>query len=103
MYAIDYDDYDYEPEPYDTEVVWSEYEKGDDSYEVEVEVVTWCIRQGNYSPVASDPDEYFGEYKTEYNVLTAYVYSDSLEDWVEVSEDDLPNWVKDEITHEFEE
>jgi len=34
-----------------------------DQYMVECKVETICIQEGNYSPTASDPDEYYGIYK----------------------------------------
>ena len=38
MYSIDYDDYDYEPTPYGTEVHLKDYEYEGAVYEVEVKV-----------------------------------------------------------------
>jgi hypothetical protein len=101
MYDLDYD---YEHTPDETRQEWREYEDIDGKdYSVEVTVNEWCIRKGNYSSRAADPDEYYGEWKTTFDITDASVYCNDREDWVEIDPDDLPKEVKDAIDYEFEE
>lgn len=103
-YDSDYDDYDYEPTPYETEVHLKEYEYEGAVYEVLVKVDTWEIRKGNYSPIASDPDEYYGEYKNTYEIMDVLYYADyEAEEGIYIHESELPKEVLKDIQYEFEE
>lgn len=103
-YAYEMERYDYEPEADSVEEFERDFlDKSDDRvYVVGVEVRSYCIRKGNYSPVASDPDEYYGEYRSEFDLTYAH-YLTWDEDVVEIEVDELPKWVYDEIVSEFEE
>ncbi|WMM95569.1 hypothetical protein CRP143_gp4 [Roseobacter phage CRP-143] len=102
---FDYDDYDYdyEREPYGLEQHWREYEVDEGDFTVMVEVRTYCIRQGTYSSRAEDPEEYYGTYESEYEIIAAETYDDELEDWVEFDVDKLPEVVHNRVQYEFEE
>lgn len=100
MYDLDYD---YEPEPYDTDCHTRTYEYNDEQFEVIVKVDTWQIRAGNYSPVASDPEEYYGTYTTTYEIIDSSIYNPDIEDWSYLDYEDIPKWVLDEVAREFEE
>ena len=99
----DYDDYDYEPEPYSSEIVFRTYELGVETYEVEIQIDTWEIRKGNYSPIASDPDEYYGEYKTTYSIRDVLYYSEPESEGIYIDESELPKEIDKDIQYEFEE
>lgn len=75
------------------------YEIGEGWYEVDLEVRTYCIREGNYSCVASDPDEYYGEYVTQWDIMDAAYYANEEADGV--VEETVPDWVINEIEYEF--
>ena len=91
-------DYDYEKEPDDIEEFEYSYldESDDRLYVVMGEIRSYCVRKGNYSPVASDPEEYYGEYRTEHEIIDAY-YLTFSEDCVEIEIDELPAWVVDQV------
>lgn len=77
-------------------------------YHVEVEVTHIELRKGNYSSAALDPDEYYGEWATEVEVLGATRYDETVpedqeegyEVWLE--EYELPSWVIDEAVSEYD-
>jgi hypothetical protein len=81
------------------ETEWVTVESADGTtYEVEIEVSTYCIRKGNYSRIAEDPEEYYGIYYDEVAILGGY--SEETEEWVEG--DELPKDVINEIEAEYE-
>jgi len=68
-----------------------EYQEEGFVYVAEVEVSVYCIREGNYSSAALDPDEYYGEYHTEHEIVSAYRYDVTGEgEEMEVDVVDLP-------------
>ena len=67
--------------------------KGDE-YMVDCMVETICIQEGNYSPTASDPDEYYGRYQYQLDSIqevTRIVYDENgdIIDEEYLSPDDL--------------
>mgnify|MGYP005989507371 CR=1 FL=1 len=102
MNAIDYD-YDYEREPYEVEQHWREFDVNEGEFNVLVEVRTYCIRRGTFSPIASDPEEYYGIFETAFEVIECDKYDEKEGDWVEYDIDKLPAVVYNRLCYEFEE
>lgn len=79
------------------------------SYQVELNVTRTELRRGTYSSTALDPDEYYGEWAIDTEVIGAMRYDegvpedneDDYEVWLDVW--DLPDWVIAEAEYEFEE
>lgn len=102
-YYCDYEEYDfdYAPEPYETEQHEVEIDVEEGFFTVLVQVNTYCIRKGTYSSRATDPEEYYGQYETDYEILSAEKYDDELDDFVEFDVDKLPQVVSNRVEYEF--
>ena len=102
-YYCDYEEYDfgYEREPFDVDTTWRTFEDGEEMYEVQVYTETFQIRAGTYSSRASDPDEYYGEYESNYEILDVLYYADEDSEGVEIQPNELPKDILDEIDAEF--
>lgn len=59
-----------------------------------IEVIYWtkCIRKGTYSPIAEDPEEYYGLYVYGFEDVGT-VYDDN---GIEREDEDIPDWVYEE-------
>lgn len=87
---------------YDVDVVSREYEAGGDVYEIDIEVITYQLSRGTFSSRATDPEEYYGTFKTEYEILDILYYKGD-DDGDYIHEVDLPQQIIDELDHEFTE
>lgn len=72
------------------------------TYALDIEVSTYCIREGNYSSVAEDPEEYFGIYKTTFEIVDCYVEDVHPDDIEPIPVEDIPEDVIEELERQYE-
>lgn len=74
-----------------------------DDWNAHIEYDEVCLRQGNYSSAAMDPDEYFGIYRfdlvdvhwIEFNPPANATRDPDEDDRYELIEEDIPDWAYD--------
>lgn len=61
-----------------------------------------CIREGNYSPIAGDPDEYFGEYRYELDEIFWMETEKDEHGEYNLIEDNIPEWAYEMASEEID-
>lgn len=65
-------------------------------YIVTYELACYCIRPGNYSSRAADPDEYYGEYHYELlDITNIEAYDPKTDESWDL--DDVPVWIEEQV------
>jgi hypothetical protein len=71
-------------------------EKNGIEYSVIYKINKHCIRPGNHSSIAQDPDEYYGEYRYEYNgIVSVEAYNSKKDTEWEINK--IPTWIEKEV------
>lgn len=77
-------------------------EKDGIEYSVIYKINKHCIRPGNFSSIAEDPDEYYGEYQYSYEGIVSVEAYNSKKD-IEWELKNIPNWIEHEVEKQVEE